>query len=237
MYFLPLHQPKHHRSNTTSDLVSATITPTPPTATSIPTFSSSLTVVTSLPPLHTAFIPFGVIKNVKTPIDLCTEKHRSFGFVTFLEKKVVVASMENMDSVEIHQLNSSRAHQGQAPNPRLEAPGFRCVQESAPEQYEVTQSQVKANVVRPLVSLAGCIQLTSPPLVMEDTEDHVVQWNACHALSSLVSDKTLNLQDKDWSASVFIILLLLLQDSSNFKIRIQVVASWLYQNSGYNADL
>ncbi|KAL3625387.1 hypothetical protein CASFOL_030841 [Castilleja foliolosa] len=82
---------------------------------------------------------------------------------------------------------------------------------------------------------------------MEDTEDHVhlkiakqpkvVQWNVCHALSSLVSDKTLNLQDKDWSASVFIILLLLLQDSSNFKIRIQVVASWLYQNSGYNADL
>ncbi|XP_042458728.1 peptidyl-prolyl cis-trans isomerase E-like isoform X2 [Zingiber officinale] len=34
--------------------------------------------------LHSAFIPFGDIKDVKTPLDQATQKHRSFGFVTFL---------------------------------------------------------------------------------------------------------------------------------------------------------
>ncbi|KAL3641854.1 hypothetical protein CASFOL_012669 [Castilleja foliolosa] len=52
-----------------------------------------------------------------------------------------------------------------------------------------------------------------------------VQWNVCHALSNLFFNKTLNLQDMDWSASVFSILLLLLRDSSNFKIRIQAAAA------------
>ncbi|GFP81254.1 heat repeat-containing protein 6 [Phtheirospermum japonicum] len=52
-----------------------------------------------------------------------------------------------------------------------------------------------------------------------------VQWNVCHALSNLFFNKTLKLQDMDWSASVFSILLLLLRDSSNFKIRIQAAAA------------
>ncbi|XP_073159356.1 uncharacterized protein [Henckelia pumila] len=52
-----------------------------------------------------------------------------------------------------------------------------------------------------------------------------VQWNVCHALSNLFFNKTLKLQDKDWAASVFSILLLLLRDSSNFKIRIQAAAA------------
>ncbi|CAN1147392.1 Peptidyl-prolyl cis-trans isomerase E [Linum perenne] len=37
--------------------------------------------------LHAAFIPFGDIKDVKTPLDQATQKHLSFGFVTFLEKE------------------------------------------------------------------------------------------------------------------------------------------------------
>ncbi|KAL6571731.1 hypothetical protein OROHE_003374 [Orobanche hederae] len=52
-----------------------------------------------------------------------------------------------------------------------------------------------------------------------------VQWNVCHALSNLFSNKTLKVQDMDWAASVFSVLLLLLRDSCNFKIRIQAAAA------------
>ncbi|CAI0540613.1 unnamed protein product [Linum tenue] len=43
--------------------------------------------------LHAAFIPFGDIKDVK---------HRSFGFVTFLEKEDASAAMDNMDGAELY---------------------------------------------------------------------------------------------------------------------------------------
>ncbi|XP_059441155.1 uncharacterized protein LOC132173631 isoform X2 [Corylus avellana] len=52
-----------------------------------------------------------------------------------------------------------------------------------------------------------------------------VQWNVCHALSNLFLNETLRLQDMDWAPSVFSILLLLLRDSSNFKIRIHAAAA------------
>ncbi|KAK9145952.1 hypothetical protein Sjap_005855 [Stephania japonica] len=52
-----------------------------------------------------------------------------------------------------------------------------------------------------------------------------VQWNVCHALSNLFLNKNLKLQDMDWSPSVFSILLLLLRNSSNFKIRIHAAAA------------
>ncbi|KAF8114014.1 hypothetical protein N665_0043s0084 [Sinapis alba] len=52
-----------------------------------------------------------------------------------------------------------------------------------------------------------------------------VQWNVCHALSNLFSNETVKLQDMDWAPSVFSILLLLLRDASNFKIRIQAAAA------------
>ncbi|XWS61469.1 hypothetical protein CRYUN_Cryun07bG0128200 [Craigia yunnanensis] len=52
-----------------------------------------------------------------------------------------------------------------------------------------------------------------------------VQWNVCHALSNLFLNKTIQLQHMDWAPSVFGILLLLLRDSSNFKIRIQAAAA------------
>ncbi|XP_071917933.1 uncharacterized protein [Coffea arabica] len=52
-----------------------------------------------------------------------------------------------------------------------------------------------------------------------------VQWNVCHALSNLFVNKTLELHDKDWAPAVFSILLLLVRDSANFKIRIQAVTA------------
>ncbi|XP_057510262.1 uncharacterized protein LOC130792729 isoform X1 [Actinidia eriantha] len=52
-----------------------------------------------------------------------------------------------------------------------------------------------------------------------------VQWNVCHALSNLFLNETLKLGDMDWTASVFSILLLLLRDSPNYKIRIQAAAA------------
>lgn len=52
--------------------------------------------------LHSAFIPFGDIKDVKTPLDQATQKHRSFGFVTFLEREDASAAMDNMDGAELY---------------------------------------------------------------------------------------------------------------------------------------
>lgn len=52
--------------------------------------------------LHAAFIPFGDIKDVKTPLDQATQKHRSFGFVTFLEREDAAAAMDNMDGAELY---------------------------------------------------------------------------------------------------------------------------------------
>ncbi|XP_022634520.1 HEAT repeat-containing protein 6 isoform X4 [Vigna radiata var. radiata] len=52
-----------------------------------------------------------------------------------------------------------------------------------------------------------------------------VQWNVCHALGNLFLNETLRLQDMNWSPVVFGILLQLLRDSSNFKIRIQAAAA------------
>jgi len=52
--------------------------------------------------LHAAFIPFGDIKDVKTPLDQAKQKHRSFGFVTLLEREVAVAATGNMDGAELY---------------------------------------------------------------------------------------------------------------------------------------
>ncbi|XP_078178418.1 ATPase E1 [Carex rostrata] len=52
--------------------------------------------------LHAAFVPFGEIKDVKTPLDQATQKHRSFGFVTFLEREDAAAAMDNMDGGEMY---------------------------------------------------------------------------------------------------------------------------------------
>ncbi|KAJ7015182.1 hypothetical protein NC653_004479 [Populus alba x Populus x berolinensis] len=61
-----------------------------------------------------------------------------------------------------------------------------------------------------------------------------VQWNVCHALSNLFLNETLRLQDMDWAPSVFSVLLLLLRDSSNFKIRIQAAAALTVPASAFD---
>lgn len=52
-----------------------------------------------------------------------------------------------------------------------------------------------------------------------------VQWNVCHALSNLFMNDTLKLHDMSWAPSVFSILLLLLRDSTNYKIRIHAAVA------------
>ncbi|KAH7302446.1 hypothetical protein KP509_23G073900 [Ceratopteris richardii] len=52
--------------------------------------------------LHAAFIPFGDIKDVTTPLDQSTQKHRGFGFVTYLEKEDATAAMDNMHNAELY---------------------------------------------------------------------------------------------------------------------------------------
>ena len=52
--------------------------------------------------LHSAFIPFGDIKDVTTPLDISTQKHRGFGFVTYIEKEDAAAAMDNMHNAELY---------------------------------------------------------------------------------------------------------------------------------------
>ncbi|WZZ25834.1 hypothetical protein YC2023_009235 [Brassica napus] len=114
--------------------------------------------------------------------------------------------------------------------------------------------KVKANAVRALGSISKYVKLrcmTSNHDVLPSVHHHLsgavdstwlertvqaflscvttgnvkVQWNVCHALSNLFSNETVKLQDMDWAPSVFSILLLLLRDASNFKIRIQAAAA------------
>ncbi|BBM97676.1 HEAT repeat-containing protein 6 [Marchantia polymorpha subsp. ruderalis] len=52
-----------------------------------------------------------------------------------------------------------------------------------------------------------------------------VQWNVCHALGNLFLNKTINLSTTTWVPSVYSILLLLLRDSANYKIRIHAASA------------
>lgn len=52
-----------------------------------------------------------------------------------------------------------------------------------------------------------------------------VQWNVCHALRNLFLNDSIRLQYMTWAPLVYSILLLLLRDSSNFKIRIHATSA------------
>ncbi|OEL28670.1 HEAT repeat-containing protein 6 [Dichanthelium oligosanthes] len=52
-----------------------------------------------------------------------------------------------------------------------------------------------------------------------------VQWNVCHALSNLFMNNTLRLQDMPWASSVYSILLLLIRDSNNYKIKMHAAVA------------
>ncbi|KAM0945595.1 putative armadillo-like helical protein [Dioscorea sansibarensis] len=52
-----------------------------------------------------------------------------------------------------------------------------------------------------------------------------VQWNVCHALGNLFMNDTMKLKNMSWASAVYSILLLLLRDSTNFKIRIHAAVA------------
>lgn len=52
--------------------------------------------------LHSAFIPFGDIKDISIPIDHATGKHRGFGFVEFEFKEDAGAAIDNMHNGELY---------------------------------------------------------------------------------------------------------------------------------------
>lgn len=52
--------------------------------------------------LHSAFIPFGDIKDVNIPMDHATGKHRGFGFVEYEEKEDAADAIDNMHNSELY---------------------------------------------------------------------------------------------------------------------------------------
>ncbi|XXG76379.1 hypothetical protein AAC387_Pa08g0743 [Persea americana] len=106
--------------------------------------------------------------------------------------------------------------------------------------------KVKSNAVRALGNLSRFVRFTIQSTVCKGpmngnshwlermvqafvscvtTGNVKVQWNVCHALSNLFLNETLRLQDMVWAPSVYSILLLLLRDSTNYKIRIHAAAA------------
>ncbi|KAK9812647.1 hypothetical protein WJX72_001226 [[Myrmecia] bisecta] len=51
--------------------------------------------------LHSAFIPFGDIKDVNIPLDNATGKHRGFGFIEFEDTEDAAAAIDNMHNAEL----------------------------------------------------------------------------------------------------------------------------------------
>ncbi|XP_074286919.1 uncharacterized protein LOC141612106 [Silene latifolia] len=100
-----------------------------------------------------------------------------------------------------------------------------------PENREVRCSGTSKEYtsVRENCSSLGCMQLleriVQTFLSCITTGNVKVQWNACHALSNLFLNDSLKTLPMDWASPIFSILLLLLRDSSNFKIRIQAAAA------------
>lgn len=51
--------------------------------------------------LHSAFIPFGEIKDVSIPLDHASGKHRGFGFIEFEEKDDAADAIDNMHNAGV----------------------------------------------------------------------------------------------------------------------------------------
>ncbi|KAL6857022.1 hypothetical protein ACP4OV_018404 [Aristida adscensionis] len=110
--------------------------------------------------------------------------------------------------------------------------------------------KVKSNAVRALGYLSRFIRFSHQADAINDPSDSVfhgdpvwlermvqalvscvttgnvkVQWNVCHALSNLFMNDTLILQDMPWASSVYSILLLLIRDSNNYKIRMHAAVA------------
>ncbi|VAI75942.1 unnamed protein product [Triticum turgidum subsp. durum] len=71
-----------------------------------------------------------------------------------------------------------------------------------------------------------CLQTMVQALMSSVTTGNVkVQWNVCHALSNLFMNDTVRLSEMQWASSVYSILLLLLRDSNNYKIRMHAAVA------------
>uniref|UniRef100_A0A0E0LR98 DUF4042 domain-containing protein n=1 Tax=Oryza punctata TaxID=4537 RepID=A0A0E0LR98_ORYPU len=96
--------------------------------------------------------------------------------------------------------------------------------------------KVKSNAVRALGYLLRFIRFNNHSDRVDDPSNSVlcgdpvwlermVQWNVCHALSNLFMNGTVRLPDMPWASSVYSILLLLLRDSNNYKIRMHAAVA------------
>ncbi|KAL1823511.1 hypothetical protein ACET3Z_010289 [Daucus carota] len=93
-----------------------------------------------------------------------------------------------------------------------------CNEHVPPITGEIVQQEFAVNSImlgRMVHALLSCA----------NTGNVKVQWNVCHALSNLFLNETIKLRDMDWAPSVYNILLSLLCNSSNFKIKIQAAAA------------
>uniref|UniRef100_A0A453RY84 DUF4042 domain-containing protein n=1 Tax=Aegilops tauschii subsp. strangulata TaxID=200361 RepID=A0A453RY84_AEGTS len=71
-----------------------------------------------------------------------------------------------------------------------------------------------------------CLQTMVQALMSSVTTGNVkVQWNVCHAFSNLFMNDTVRLSEMQWASSVYSILLLLLRDSNNYKIRMHAAVA------------
>ncbi|XP_057753732.1 uncharacterized protein LOC130973287 [Arachis stenosperma] len=103
--------------------------------------------------------------------------------------------------------------------PRTE--GYSCsqnlikCQRSNSNHYQLDYHENYCRLERIVKALISCVI----------TGNVKVQWNVCHALGNLFLNETLSLQDMDWASDVYGVLLQLLRESSNYKIRIQAAAA------------
>lgn len=52
--------------------------------------------------LHSAFVPFGDIKDVTIPLDHTSGQHRGFGFVEYEEREDAADAIDNMGNAELY---------------------------------------------------------------------------------------------------------------------------------------
>ncbi|RYR63812.1 hypothetical protein Ahy_A04g021566 isoform A [Arachis hypogaea] len=103
--------------------------------------------------------------------------------------------------------------------PRTE--GYSCsqnlikCQRSNSNHYQLDYHENYCRLERIVKALISCVI----------TGNVKVQWNVCHALGNLFLNETLSLQDMNWASDVYGVLLQLLRESSNYKIRIQAAAA------------
>ncbi|MCO5611426.1 hypothetical protein L7F22_065679 [Adiantum nelumboides] len=83
------------------------------------------------------------------------------------------------------------------------------------EKPQLKASEKSSLLERVVQTLVSCVT----------TGNVKVQWNVCHALGNLFLNKSIAMPDMAWATSVYSILLLLLRDSKNFKIRIQAASA------------